>query len=150
MNGQSMLEDLSLQIDSAHIGLHNGDLVLDINIDDLVHALHVEDDHPISGGGANGMKSRRQWLGHEMGLVAEAHDLLDLLRGLRHNHGDGTRQPGRAVGHHGLRIHVERVGIHHAGSRGHPLLANDVLKCFGLVFRDHNATFFISTVSAGK
>jgi hypothetical protein len=64
VNSQSMLEDLGLQIDGAHIWLDDGDLVLDVNIDDLVHSLEIEDYHAIPRGRANRMKSRRQGFGH--------------------------------------------------------------------------------------
>ncbi len=127
MNGEPVLEELRLQIDGAHVGLDHSDLVLDVDVDDLVHALEIEDDHPIPGSSADRVESGGKRLRHQIGAITEAKDLAHLLRRLGKHYRDGAGRPASTVSYQRLRIHVEGVGVHHAGLGGHPAGTDDLL-----------------------
>ena len=127
MDGESVLEELRLQVDAPHVGLDDRDLVLDVDVDDLAHALEIQDDHPIPRSRADRVESGRERLCHQIGAIAEAQDLAHLLRRLGKHDGDGTGGLASAVSYVRLRVHVEGVGIHHAGLGGNPAGTDDLL-----------------------
>ena len=71
---QPVLHDFGLQVDGAHIGLDDRDLVLDVDLDDAVHSLQVKDDDVLVRRRGSRVKSGRERLRHVRAVRAEAHD----------------------------------------------------------------------------